>query len=249
MTERGADSNPALFAFGKNAGPMSGSKEAGPDKMFTIVGVGASSGGLNAFRALLKALPEKTGSAFLVVQHLDRSHESMLAELLSSETNMVVTEAVNLALIEPEHVYVIPPRFLMSVDGGRIHLSPRRELHEAPLPFDFLLSSMAKEYGPRAIAVVLSGTGSDGSSGVQEIRDFKGLVLVQEPGEAQFDGMPASVISLGIGATVLPVAEMPAAIFKYIALLSRLPTWNAAAPGRKAHGGSRYRDRRYRPVS
>ncbi|KJF72878.1 histidine kinase [Agrobacterium arsenijevicii] len=189
-----------------------------------MVGVGASSGGLNAFRALLKALPEKTGCAFLVVQHLDRSHESMLAELLSSETNMVVTEAVNLTLIEPEHVYVIPPRFLMSVDGGRIHLSPRRELHEAPLPFDFLLDSMAKEYGPRAIAVVLSGTGSDGSSGVQQIRDFKGLVLVQEPGEAQFDGMPASVISLEIGATVLPVAEMPAAIFKHTTLLSRLPT-------------------------
>ncbi|MDP9734919.1 UNVERIFIED_ORG: two-component system CheB/CheR fusion protein [Rhizobium sp. SORGH_AS260] len=222
MTERGADSNKVPSTFEVDTGPMSGSQEASPVRMFPIVGVGASSGGLNAFRSLLKALPEKTGCAFLLVQHLDRSHESMLAELLASETNMVVTEAVNLALIEPEHVYVIPPKFLMSVDGGRIYLSPRREMHEAPLPFDVLLGSMVKEYGPWSIAVVLSGTGSDGSSGVQQIRDFKGLVLVQEPQEAQFDGMPESVISLGIGATVLPVAEMPAAIAKHIALLSRL---------------------------
>lgn len=222
MTERGADSNKVPSTFEVDTGPMSGSQEASPVRMFPIVGVGASSGGLNAFRSLLKALPEKTGCAFLLVQHLDRSHESMLAELLASETNMVVTEAVNLALIEPEHVYVIPPKFLMSVDEGRIYLSPRRELHEAPLPFDFLLGSMAKEFGPWAIAAVLSGTGSDGSSGVQQIRDFKGLVLVQEPQDAQFGGMPESVISLGIGATVLPVEKMPAAIAKHIALLSRL---------------------------
>lgn len=222
MAERGEDSNKVPSTFEVDTGSMSGSQEGRPVRMFPIVGVGASSGGLNAFRALLKALPEKTGCAFLLVQHLDRSHESMLAELLASETTMVVTEAVNLALIEPEHVYVIPPKFLMSVDGGRIYLSPRRELHEAPLPFDFLLGSMAKEFGPWAIAAVLSGTGSDGSSGVQQIRDFKGLVLVQEPQEAQFGGMPESVISLGIGATVLPVEEMPAAIAKHIALLSRL---------------------------
>ncbi|MDP9562004.1 UNVERIFIED_ORG: two-component system CheB/CheR fusion protein [Rhizobium nepotum] len=222
MAERGEDSNKVPSTFEVDTGSMSGSQEGRPLRMFPIVGVGASSGGLNAFRALLKALPEKTGCAFLLVQHLDRSHESILAELLASETTMVVTEAVNLALIEPEHVYVIPPKFLMSVDGGRIYLSPRRELHEAPLPFDFLLGSMAKEFGPWAIAAVLSGTGSDGSSGVQQIRDFKGLVLVQEPQEAQFGGMPESVISLGIGATVLPVEEMPAAIAKHIALLSRL---------------------------
>ncbi|WCK66904.1 CheR family methyltransferase [Agrobacterium tumefaciens] len=222
MAERGEDSNKVPSTFEVDTGSMSGSQEGRPVRMFPIVGVGASSGGLNAFRALLKALPEKTGCAFLLVQHLDRSHESMLAELLASETTMVVTEAVNLALIEPEHVYVIPPKFLMSVDEGRIHLSPRRELHEAPLPFDFLLGSMAKEFGPWAIAAVLSGTGSDGSSGVQQIRDFKGLVLVQEPQEAQFGGMPESVISLGIGATVLPVEEMPAAIATHIALLSRL---------------------------
>lgn len=222
MAERGEDSNKVPSTFEVDTGSMSGSQEGRPVRMFPIVGVGASSGGLNAFRALLKALPEKTGCAFLLVQHLDRSHESMLAELLASETTMVVTEAVNLALIEPEHVYVIPPKFLMSVDGGRIYLSPRRELHEAPLPFDFLLGSMAKEFGPWAIAAVLSGTGSDGSFGVQQIRDFKGLVLVQEPQEAQFGGMPESVISLGIGATVLPVEEMPAAIAKHIALLSRL---------------------------
>ncbi|WP_236776446.1 CheR family methyltransferase [Agrobacterium tumefaciens] len=222
MAERGEDSNKVPSTFEVDTGSMSGSQEGRPVRMFPIVGVGASSGGLNAFRALLKALPKKTGCAFLLVQHLDRSHESMLAELLASETTMVVTEAVNLALIEPEHVYVIPPKFLMSVDGGRIYLSPRRELHEAPLPFDFLLGSMAKEFGPWAIAAVLSGTGSDGSSGVQQIRDFKGLVLVQEPQEAQFGGMPESVISLGIGATVLPVEEMPAAIAKHIALLSRL---------------------------
>lgn len=222
MAERGEDSNKVPSTFEVETGSMSGSQEGRPVRMFPIVGVGASSGGLNAFRALLKALPEKTGCAFLLVQHLDRSHESILAELLASETTMVVTEAVNLALIEPEHVYVIPPKFLMSVDGGRIYLSPRRELHEAPLPFDFLLGSMAKEFGPWAIAAVLSGTGSDGSSGVQQIRDFKGLVLVQEPQEAQFGGMPESVISLGIGATVLPVEEMPAAIAKHIALLSRL---------------------------
>lgn len=189
---------------------MSGSKIE-----FKIVGIGASSGGLNAVRALLKALPDKTGCAFLLVQHLDPVHESMLVELLSGDTHLTVVQAVDGVGIEPEHMYVIPPGYFMSVEAGGIRLTHLRERHGARLPFDFLLNSMSQEYGPLAISVVLSGSGADGSGAIGAIKETGGLVLIQDPNEAEFDGMPRNAISQAVNADVLPVASIADAIMNY----------------------------------
>lgn len=191
---------------------------------FTIVGIGASSGGLNAVRALLKALPAKTGCAFLLVQHLDPVHESMLVELLSGDTRLTVVQAVDGARIQPEHMYVIPPGYFMSVETGEIRLTHLRERHGARLPFDFLLNSLAQEYGRLVISVVLSGSGADGSGAIGRIRDAGGLVLIQDPNEAEFDGMPRSAIAQAAGADILPVASIADAILNAQNRCSRPPS-------------------------
>lgn len=198
---------------------MSGSKVE-----FKVVGIGASSGGLNAVRALLKALPAKTGCAFLLVQHLDPGHESMLVELLSGDTPLMVVQAVNGAGIEPECMYVIPPGYFMSVEAGEIRLTHLRERRGARLPFDFLLNSIAQEYGPRAISVVLSGNGADGSAAISAIKETGGLVLIQDPNEAEFEGMPRSAISQAVNAEVMPMASIADAIMNHQHESGRTPS-------------------------
>ena len=157
---------------------------------FPVVGVGASAGGLDAFKTLLAALPSETGMAFVLIQHLDPKHASFMADLLASRTRMPVSQAVDGVSIEPNHVYLIPPAVSLAVSDGKLHLAEPAERHGARMPFDFFLRSLAKDCGQRAICVVLSGTGSDGSEGVKAIKDQGGFVIVQDPHDAQFDGMP-----------------------------------------------------------
>ncbi|MDD2875952.1 MAG: chemotaxis protein CheB [Acidiphilium sp.] len=180
-----------------------------------MVAIGASAGGLEAFRGLLDDLPADTGMAFILVQHLDPAHESLMAELLASHTTMPVCEAADMMAIAPNHVYLIPPGSYLAVGNGSLHLSRPLVRHGARLPFDFLLRSLAVSYGPRAVAVVLSGTGGDGSAGVRDITDNGGLIIAQSPDEAQFDGMPRSAIATGLVGAVLPLAAIPARLAAY----------------------------------
>ena len=177
--------------------------------------IGASAGGLDACRLLLDALPPNAGLAAILVQHLDPTHESMLVELLSSHTSMKVRQATDGMTIEREHLYVIPPGAYLSVQGGALRLSEPQERHGARLPFDFLLHSLAEDFSSRAICVVLSGTGADGSSGLKAIKEKAGLVIAQDPEEAEYDGMPRSAILTGAVDLVLPAAKIPEAILKY----------------------------------
>ncbi|HAX91688.1 MAG TPA: histidine kinase, partial [Rhodospirillaceae bacterium] len=149
------------------------------------------------------------------VQHLDPTHESMMVDLLASHTTMPVQQAIDGAPIEPEHLYVIPPGTYLSVSGGAIHLSQPQAAHGARLPFDFLLHSLASSSGEQAICVILSGTGADGSLGAKTIKEKGGLVIAQNPDEADYDGMPRSAIDSGAVDFILPVAEIPAALIKY----------------------------------
>lgn len=181
-----------------------------PPDGFLVVGIGASAGGLDACRKLLDAIPDRTGIGFIIVQHLDPTHASMMAELLSSSTAMKVLEAEDGFLVEPDNVYLIPPGTYLAVDDGVLRLSPPLARHGARLPFDFLLASLAAAYGHRAAAVVLSGTGADGSIGIRAIREHAGLVIAQLRGEAAYDGMPASAIATGMVDAELPLAEIPA---------------------------------------
>jgi two-component system, chemotaxis family, CheB/CheR fusion protein len=182
---------------------------------FPVVGVGASAGGLEASRKLVGALPADSGMAFILIQHLDPTHESMMVGLLSNHTRMKVLQAKQGMLIERDHIYVIPPGSFLSVVNGALHLSEPKARHGARLPFDFLLHSLATEYGTRAICIVLSGTGTDGCLGLKSIKEKGGLVIVQDPDEAGYDGMPRNAISTGAVDLVLPVAKMPDAIIKW----------------------------------
>ncbi len=164
---------------------------------------------------VLDALPADCGMAFILVQHLDPTHQSMLVDLLSGHTTMKVVQASEGMRIEREHLYVIPPGASLSVEAGALRLSQPLERHGARLPFDFLLHSLAQDAGPQAICVVLSGTGADGSSGLKAIKEKGGLVIAQDPEEAAFDGMPRAAILTGAVDLVLPAAKIAQAILKH----------------------------------
>ena len=189
--------------------PLSASKTAG----FPVVAIGASAGGLDACRKLLDALPAVTGMAFIIVQHLDPSHDSMMVDLLARHTSMPVLLATDGMAIERERVYVIPPGVYLSADDkGALRLSKPQARHGARLPFDFLLNSLAREYGARAVCVVLSGTGADGSLGLTAVKSKGGLVIAQDIGEADYDGMPRSAVSTGAVDLVLYAAKIAEAL-------------------------------------
>lgn len=179
---------------------------------FPVVAIGASAGGLEACRRLLHALPADTGMAFILVQHLDPNHESMLVDLLSSATTMAVVQASEGMPIVPDHLYVIPPGRYLSVAAGALHISQPEARHGARLPFDHLLTTLALAYGQRGICVILSGTGADGCLGLKAVKQHGGMVLAQDPTEASYDGMPRSAIATGLVDRVLPVAEIPSAL-------------------------------------
>jgi len=177
-----------------------------------VVAVGASSGGLEACTKLLNALPAPTAMAFVLVQHLDPTHPSMLVELLAEHTPLAVLQAEDGMTILAKHLYVIPPGAYLSVKDGALRLSKPNVPRGARLPFDFLLHSLAAEYGPRAVCVVLSGNGADGTIGLRAVKDAGGLVLAQDPAEAGFDGMPSSAIATGLVDQVLRVAAIADAL-------------------------------------
>ena len=203
--------------FSEKGGPVRPLLRGPPQdsKGFPVVGVGASAGGLEACRKLVSALPATSGMAFILVQHLDPTHESMMVDLLVGHTAMPVQQAVDGAQIEPNHIYVIPPGSYLSVGNGALHLSHPKERHGARLPFDFLLYSLAEEYGPRAICIILSGTGADGTLGLKAVKEKGGLIVAQAPKEAGYDGMPKSAISTGAVDLVLAAAKIPGALVRY----------------------------------
>jgi two-component system CheB/CheR fusion protein len=181
-----------------------------------VVGIGASAGGLEACRHLVEALAPGAGIGFILVQHLDPAQESLLVDLLTSHTKLTVVEAADGMLVQPDQVAVIPPGSYLSVSGGRLRLSKPGVRHGARMPFDFLLRSLAEEYGARAGCIVLSGTGADGSLGLAAIHAHGGLVIAQEPSEAAYPGMPDSAIQTGCVDQVLPVGKMQAALVAHV---------------------------------
>jgi two-component system CheB/CheR fusion protein len=194
---------------------MPASDSAGVKAGFPVVGIGASAGGLDACRKLMQALPPDMGMAFILVQHFDPTHASMMVELLAGHTTMVVQQARDGMPIERDHLYVIPPGAYLSVGDGALRLSAPQAPHGARLPFDFLLHSLAGAYGPRAIGVILSGTGTDGSLGLATVAGKGGFVIAQDPGEAAYDGMPRNAILTGAVDCILPIAEIPDALIEF----------------------------------
>ncbi|MGA2190939.1 MAG: chemotaxis protein CheB, partial [Steroidobacteraceae bacterium] len=174
-----------------------------------IVGLGASAGGLEALQQFVANVPRASGLAYVVVQHLDPTHKAMLTDLLQRATAMPVREATGSTRVESDVVYVIPPSTELTVIGGRLHLAEPAQPRGRRLPIDVLFCSLARDQGERAVGVVLSGMGSDGTIGLQAIKGQGGLTLAQEPASAQFDSMPKSAIDAGACDIVAPPAELP----------------------------------------
>ena len=181
-----------------------------------IVGVGASAGGLEAFTELLSHLPDDTGMAFVLIQHLDPKHESHLTELLSKASKMPVSEVKGETRAEANHVYVIPPRCNLGISDGVLHTPPRPDSGRN-MPIDSFLRALAADRGSKALGVVLSGTASDGTLGLQAIKAAGGITFAQEMRTAKFDGMPRSAIAAGVVDFVLP----PAGIARQLAAIAR----------------------------
>src|SRR6516164_10963367 len=173
-----------------------------------VVGVGASAGGLEAFTQMLRALPVDTGMAFVLVQHLAPTHASMLTEILSRATSMPVREAQDQMPVEPNHVYVIPPGTNMVISQGVLRLSPRTETRGQHRPIDPFFRSLAEDQGHKAIGVILSGTATDGTLGLETIKAEGGITFAQEPKSAQYDSMPRSAVAAGCVDFVLTPEEI-----------------------------------------
>jgi len=171
---------------------------------FPIVGVGASAGGLEAFKELLSGLPLDTGMAFVLVQHLEAEHESILTKLLSNATQLPVTEIRQGMPVQPNHVYVIPANADLSIANGVLRILRRKTTPGRHLPIDHFFRTLAVTQGRRAIGVVLSGTASDGTLGLKAIKSAGGITFAQEPTSAQFDGMPRTAIAAGCVDFILP---------------------------------------------
>ena len=175
---------------------------------FPIVGIGASAGGLEAISELLAALPSQNGMAFVIVQHLGPDHESLLTELLGKRTPMPVAQAEEGIVIEPEHVYVIPPNATLTVSDQRLHLATRPSAPARHMPADALLKSLAADRGDASIGVILSGGDSDGALGIEAVKHHGGITFAQEPAQARFASMPRSAIETGCVDFVLPAREI-----------------------------------------
>jgi two-component system CheB/CheR fusion protein len=203
---------------------------------FPIVGIGASAGGLAAFKAFFSGMPADSdpGMAFVLVQHLSPDHESILTEIIRHHTRMQVFEVVDGMAVRPNCVYIIPPNCDMAFLNGTLQLLEPSAPHGHRLPIDFFFRSLADDQRERAICIVLTGAGSDGTLGVRAIKGEGGMVIAQNPASAEYASMPRSAIATGLVDYELPPAEIPAQLIAYVAHgFGKLPR-AAAAPTSKA---------------
>ncbi len=185
------------------------------DRPFPIVGIGASAGGLEALELFLGNVPEKSGMAFVIVQHLDPTHKGIMVELLQRSTPMPVVQVRDRMKVKPDCVYMIPPNRDLSILHGVLHLLDPTAPRGLRLPIDFFFRSLADDLQDRSIGVILSGMGSDGTLGLRAMKEKAGVAFVQEPASARFDGMPKSAIDAGLADVVAPVEELPGRIVAY----------------------------------
>jgi two-component system, chemotaxis family, CheB/CheR fusion protein len=182
-----------------------------------IVGIGASAGGLEALDELLLHMPVNTGLAFVIVTHQHPGHTSLLAELLSRQTSMPVVEVTDGTKVEANHVYVATPGGLLAILNGTLHRMDTGNLESPRLPIDYFFRSLAEDQKERAICIILSGTGTDGTLGLKAIKEASGMAMVEEPKSAKYAGMPASAIATGLADYVMSPADMPGQLVAYSA--------------------------------
>ncbi len=182
---------------------------------FLIVGLGASAGGIQAFQDFFSNLPEDSGMAYVVILHLSPDHDSKLAQVLQMVSKIPVTQVTEKVQITPNHVYVVPPNQHLTMEDCFIIVSPNISTEDRRAPIDIFFRTLADQHGPRAVCVVLSGTGANGSMGLKRIKERGGAAFVENPREAQFNEMPRNSIATDLVDEVLNVAEIPAKIIAY----------------------------------
>ena len=183
---------------------------------FPIVGIGASAGGLEALEQFFTSTPKDTGMAFVVIQHLDPTHVGIMPELLQRSTQMKVLQVTDHLQIKPNQVYVIPPNRSMSVLNGFLYLFEPVETRGLRLPIDFFFRSLADDQQDKSVGIILSGMGSDGSLGLKAIKEKHGIVLVQDPASAKFDGMPQSAVNAVIADVIAAPNDLPAKLISFL---------------------------------
>lgn len=192
--------------------PVSFDSEPVDQNIFPVAAIGGSAGGIEACSTLLRELPEETGIAFIIIQHLSADSPSMLASVLARETAMPVVEGESEMAIQPNHIYVIPPDKVMTLTDGHIALSPRDSADQPFMPIDNFFESLADIYQNRAIGIVLSGLDDDGAEGLRKIRQSGGITFAQTEMTAQFSNMPTTAIETGGVDFILPPAEIARAL-------------------------------------
>lgn len=191
---------------------------------FPIVGIGASAGGLEALELFFSNMPKDNGMAFVVIQHLDPNHVGIMPELLQRITPMKVYQASDNLKVKPNCVYVIPPNKSLSLLNEALHLFDLVESRGLHLPVDIFFRSMADDRQDKSIGIILSGMGSDGSLGLKAIKEKNGIVLVQTPSSAKFDGMPRSATEAVIADIIAPAEELPARLIDFLKFIPAINT-------------------------
>ena len=204
MSESGTDPEDSSKQHGDSAQPSH------------VVGIGASAGGLTALQSLFDRIPENTGAAFVVVQHLSPNFNTLMDELLAKHSKMPVTLADDGEQLQPDHVYLMRPNRNLIVAEGKLFLNEIHRTGHPNLPIDEFFRSLAVDAQNRSVGIILSGTGSDGSQGVKALREAGGLVMTQQPGEAEFDGMPVSAIRTGYVDAIGDINELARQLVSYI---------------------------------
>src|SRR6185503_9225646 len=192
------------------------------DENFLVVGIGASAGGVRALRSFFANVPAHTRMAYVVILHLSPDHDSQLAEVLQSVSVLPVTKVEQPVRIEPDHVYVIPPNKSLEVEDGHINVLDVTSNQVRRAPIDIFFRTLAQSHGPRAVSVVLSGTGANGSMGMKHVKEMGGLCIVQDPLEAEYDDMPRHSLATGLVDYILRAAQIPAQIIAYRDQLKRV---------------------------
>jgi two-component system CheB/CheR fusion protein len=187
-----------------------------------IVGVGASAGGLEALQELFTAMPADSGMAFVVVQHFDPRHETLMPELLARHTPMPVSLVSDETRVETDHVYVIPPNATLTIDDCLLRVTKPDRARGRRSPIDSFFRSLAEDQGDDAVGVILSGTGTDGALGLKAVKEHGGLTLVQAPATARYDSMPRAALLTGMADAALPVQEMPARLQDHLRHIAEL---------------------------
>jgi two-component system, chemotaxis family, CheB/CheR fusion protein len=215
----------------ERGGQDEGNGKGGDAAPRLIVGIGASAGGLEACKRFLAEMPAESGMAFVIVMHLDPTHESHIAEIFKTTTAMPVIQIVDKQIIEPNHVYVIAPDSSLEIRQGVLNSKKQNDPLGKRKPIDALFASLAEDKKERAVAIVLSGAGNNGSAGIQAVSEAGGLCIAQDPETADYDSMPKNAIDTGVVDHVLPPEQMPSVLLAY----AEHPHTPASGPA-KAHG-------------